>query len=299
MTSSVVNVIECKTAEDFWSRLSPENPLMPPPRRLVFRGQGDADWPLVPSVLRPMANGASLAAAIFGRDESPGDDHVWAEQRLLELFVEACDRTGLSLPGDSSEFRRKWFGDNARGCDQFLKAPETWPSEELYDCLALAQHHGLPTRLLDWSRRAHVAAYFAAVDVLRPRGKHQPARLAVWALDLERKGLIQDIQEIRVPGSTSRNLAAQEGLFTLLREQRGRGETYVPRHLLAYVEECFSHNPQGSPLWKITLPREEARGVLARCNSHGVSAAILFPGYDGAARSALDDLFRFGRPRDA
>jgi hypothetical protein len=112
--------------------------------------------------------------------------------------------------------------------------------------------------------------------------------VAVWVLDLERRGLFSEVEVVRVPGATSKNLAAQEGLFTLVRGARVRGQPYVGSRIEDVLDAKFAHSPTACPLWKITLPRSEAPKLLDRCAKFGVSGAVLFPGYDGAARSALN-----------
>lgn len=57
-------------------------------------------------------------------------------------------------------------------------SPETTSSSNFWEVLALAQHHGLPTRLLDWSVSPYVAAHFAT-ESFADYGKDA----AIWCLD--------------------------------------------------------------------------------------------------------------------
>src|SRR5207253_2988966 len=81
---------------------------------------------------------------------------ILAENRALGDFLEVSDSIGLHVPEDTQKLRRSF--------ELGIKPPTIWPPDEVLSLMALAQHHGVPTRLFDWSRHPLKAALFAAFD---------------------------------------------------------------------------------------------------------------------------------------
>lgn len=283
------------TEGEFWQLLSPEKLLFPPPCSLLYRGQANACWPLTPSVFRPGKNPIEYWG-LHAASPCQSDEQVFAEWVFLKSFIERCDSVGLDIPNDSSQFREQYFSQNLpAGPAGSLITTSVWPPKELFEVMALAQHHGLPTRLLDWTKRSYVAAYFAASDAVAGKAEFNgpgEKRIAVWVFDVEKGGLFRELEFVRVPGSNSANLAAQGGVFTLLRQKGVRGKAFEGTPVL---DEYLSQHSE-CPLVKVTLPAEKARSVLMLCDKYGINGATVFPDYYGAARATMDDLYSWSRP---
>jgi FRG domain len=268
-----IKIIDAATASEFWNLLSPERPLFPGPCDLLYRGHADHRWNLTPVILRREISSRS-------------DMQVFKEWAYIDEFVRHCDSIGLPIPNDSPAFREGFLNQNSpAGPGKAFTNTSAWPPPELYALLALGHHYRLPTRLLDWSTRSYVAAYFAISDVLAGGADDGADRLAVWVLDIEQKALFPKLKVVKVPGSNNMNLAAQAGLFTLLEQQGIRG---APFEGGTSLDLYMVGQPLPPPLLKVTLPITEASAALKLCSLHGVTGATLFPDYSGAARAAED-----------
>lgn len=166
------------------------------------------------------------------------------------------------------EFERSIFRMFRRNAIQHLPAR---PMNN-FEWLALAQHHGLPTRLLDWSYNPLVALYFSVRASEECDGE-------VCCLKADKR-MAESIYESQdpfglhktfkfVPHIVTPRLFAQEGLFTIHNNPR------VP------LEE----NLRGE--WRVVrirVPNVEKNNILYQLHRIGINHAKLFPDLDGLTK---------------
>lgn len=284
-----IKTIECTTVDEIWDAISPIGKNFDGVRsRYIFRGQKDSTWKLTPKVYREDV----LKKYKTGINSLMTDHHGQTvfEFLLLERLVHFCDSRGLAIPGDSMEFRDYFQLEKISSIhshDNFA-----WPQDQVLPLMALAQHHGIPTRLLDWTRNSYVAAYFAALDVVKSDQISGDGKLAIFGFSFNDRRRDVGYRYVRVPGSTSVNLAAQTGSFILVNNSGYQGQDFTYG---VSLEDKFEENQDaGERLIKLTLPQRLAAELLVRCSKFGFTAASIFPGYDGAANAVLEYYLAIG-----
>lgn len=252
---------------EFLDHLSPLN-LEESPLYSIYRGQGDAEFQLIPSAYRQYREQAIASYSSYSSALTPRHQALY-EYSMISQFLRACDQSGLALAGDSVAARED--------LDQVTGDLENWPPKSLWQILAVAQHHGIPTRLLDWTQRAYVAAYFAVTQAISLN--YRPERIAVWALIENFSHRSDGVSIVRLPGATSVNLAAQAGVFTLA--QPGE-DPKAPMSFRCLSELAADHTTLS--LAKYTLPFSAVPLLYDSLVRLAVTGALLFPGFDGVAK---------------
>jgi hypothetical protein len=198
-------------------------------------------------LFRGVANADWKLVSSFDRQFPHTDDRARVSAALLNAFRDAC--------GDSVE--QDILADDVR-------------------LLALGQHFGLPTRLLDWTISPFVAAFFALSDAL-VHAQAAGSRASVWALHLD-AGIWDDESGVEV---------VTAGVHGNVRLRTQGGRFTRSRTPFASLEEFVEHAAaRRTALTQLSIPVRDAPRGLAELEMMGVDAARMFPDLGGAAQAA-------------
>jgi FRG domain len=253
--------------------------------RRIFRGVSSAEYELLPSALRrgPIPPFKTLA--------STNKDQITLEARAAIDFYDAVYYQGLTIPrwNDVAEIFDivRFHLSKSVWTDRL---PPAWPHPSLNEFLAIAQHHGVAARLLDWTLDPMVASYFSAWDLERSSDL-----IAVWVVDLGADWHFRQMKHhplnlVFVPYDVNKNAHAQRGVFTMYLYQYLDDEPPRRWPYDEFLSRYAAEDPAGA-VQKVTLPGREVPRLLQLLEQRRVNGSTMFPGYYGAARAARERAF--------
>ena len=214
----------------------------------------------------------------------------------------SLERSGIMTNFDYAEINM--LDDFKRASNHYLR--ETQIPETLIDWLALLQHYGAPTRMIDFTKSPYVAAYFAFENI-----ENDSESVAIWIANKIHfyQGSINYLKNTKIKKIKGNRYSILDSTFSEIfhTSREGNLDLIIPlesytmneRYYLqqsVFLSPCNPYKPfieqlgflngvENESLIKVILPKSERNKALRDLERMNITRASLFPGLEGFAKS--------------
>lgn len=204
--SELLSAVDIHTSDILRSKRGEEQ------HAFLYRGHQEHTWSLIPSFFRKF----DVLDLYRGRFEAGRGQ----ELQLFLHFLNSVNNLDVSIGDSDREIREVEYYAFGHKHGQYTGRNlfNEFPTKEQLPILGLAQHYGVPTRLLDVTTNPYKALFFASKGLypFSDPDTDSPKRIGIWLfseLQIYVASLVSHIKRINVPKHQNANLIAQEGLF--------------------------------------------------------------------------------------
>ena len=275
----------------------------------IYRGHKDSTWKLLPSVYRQKENeNDEIYQGRMNIYRSGNGNLNGGEVGAFINFVKGMDSLGFDISDESFELinvNNKISSINGTNYHRFKT--QYFPKKEQLSELALAQHYGVETRLLDFTENPFIAIFFASESSFpfQKFNKDDIKKIGVWVIPkliIEAVKHEKYIDYIDVKKYQNNYINAQSGVFInyfpAIENLMGRGiniekSNYV--NITYTLDQLLTEKFQNEDLNKLitehigkpmlfTLPHDELLPIAKRLNQLNINWVKLMPSLDGVKK---------------
>jgi hypothetical protein len=210
----------------------------------------------------------SVQALLDISERLPSDDWVggWFYRGQADVSWELIPKAFRSPYRKDIEFKYKMW---IRQASRF----QALDFENEFECMAIAQHHGFPTKYLDWSSNILVAAFFACSDQL-DKDARLTAFFPTWYVTEPDTQKFEEYNNVVAyqPRPIADRIRAQLGNFT-----------YHPTDD-SVIKNSFFEPAQHETLHEWVIPGTSKALILKSLDRLGINFKNIYPDIDGLSK---------------